>query len=305
MKLLLTSVISLLTSYISFAQLPDCDIWLLDIKDSAGQVSFHNPVNITNRKGYDNQPAFSIDSKYILYSSQKDSGGPTDIYQYRIKGETTKIFNTTYQLTKNSKYSPTFMPGGLYVSAVVVEKDSTQRLWSYDLYPIGRSLPQDKQSIELRHPNLLMENVKEIGYHCWINKDSVALYILTKPAFTLQIVNIHTQKKTVIADSIGRCMRMRNGNLWYTTKAGHFWNVYEYSFKSKTSFIKGMIESEDFCFFGKHEIWSLSDNTIITGFMNSKLGASEILNTEVFGITKPTRITISPDGKKLAVVSNK
>ena len=65
-----------------------------------------------------------------------------------------------------------------------------------------------------------------------------------------------------------------------------------------------MIESEDYCFY-KNEIWSCSDNAIVSGYMNSKLGATEILNLESFGITKPTRITISPDGKKLAVVSNK
>ena len=150
-----------------------------------------------------------------------------------------------------------------------------------------------------------MDKVKEIGYHCWINKDSVALNVLTKPAFTLQIANIHTQKTFIVADNIGRCMKMRDGNLWFTTQAGHFQNLYEYSLKSKTSYIKGMIESEDYLLRGKYEIWSLSDNSIVSGYMNSKLGATEIVNLEQFGITKPARITISPDGKKLAVVSVK
>ena len=287
MKVWFLSLCFLFSSFCSFSQLPDCDIWLLDIKDSAGQVSFHNPVNITSRKGYDNQPAFSPDGKYILYSSQRDSSGPTDIYKYDLKTKQISQFTKT----STSEYSPTFMPDGKNISVVMVEKDSAQRLWKF---PLAGGAPL-----------CIMQNVKEIGYHCWINKDSAALNVLTKPAFTLQIVNIHTQKTFVGADSIGRCMKMRDGNLWYTTKAGHFWNVFEFSPKSKTHYIKGMIESEDFLLIGKYEVWSISDNSIVSGYMNSKAGASEIVNLEQFGITKPARITLSPDGKKLAVVSVK
>jgi WD40 repeat protein len=289
-KWLFTFVFCFLPFAFLYSQLPDCDIWLLDIKDSAGKVSFHNPVNITNRKGYDNQPAFSPDGKYILYSSQRDSGGQIDIYKYDLNTKQTTLF----MKTPESEYSPAFMHDGpsFSVSFVSVELDSTQRLWKY--------MPWYKAEMLV----CLMDKIKMIGYYCWLNKDSVAIFVLTKPAFTLQIANIHTQKTAVIADSIGRCMRMHNGNLWYTTKAGRFWNVYEYSLKSKTSYIKGMIESEDFCFY-RNEIWSVSDNALISGFMNSKAGATEILNCEKPGITKPARITVSPDGKKLAVVSCK
>lgn len=284
--MLFTSAFLLFTSYL-FAQMPDCDIFLLDIKDSAGRVSFSNPVNITNRKGYDNQPAFSPDGKYILYSSQKDSAGPTDIYKYDLsKRVTSQVTNTP-----TSEYSPTFAPDGKSISVVMVEKDSSQRLWKFPL--------------QGGEPVCILKNVNSIGYHCWINKDSVALFILTKPVFTLQVVNSASQKPTVVADSIGRCMRMKNGNLWYTSKEGILNNVYEYSAWSKKSILQGVIESEDYCFYGKNGIWSVSDNLIMAGFMNSKAGASEIADLSKFGITKPSRITISPDGKKVAVVSNK
>lgn len=288
------------TSY-CFSQLPDCDIWLLDIKDSAGTISFSNPVNITHRKGYDNQPAFSADGKYILYSSQRDSTGQTDIYKYDIA--TKKITQVTH--TPTSEYSPTLMPDGKNISVVMVEKDSAQRLWKF---PLSGG-----------EPSCIMKKIDSVGYHCWINKDSLAVFILTKPSFTLQVADIRSQKTTVIADSIGRCMRMKGGKLWFTTKFGHFNNVYEYYFKSKRHSLKGVIESEDYCFYdrlnntrpngssgeGKSAIWSCSDNTLVSGYMNSKSGAVEIVNFEPYGITKITRITLSPDGKKIAVVSNK
>ncbi len=285
MKFLLFIVSCLLPAACCFSQLPNSDIWILDIKDSAGQISFHNPVNITNRKGYDNQPAFSPDGTYILYSSQRDSTGPTDIYKYDLKSKKTSPFTKT----PTSEYSPTFMPDGKHISVIMVEKDSAQRVWKF---PVAGG-----------EPSCIMKNVDSAGYHCWINKDSMAVFVLTRPAFTLQLVNIHSQKAFVIADSIGRTMRTKNGALWFTTKAGHFQNVCEYYPGSRRAYIKGLIEGEDFCFYNKNDIWSLSETSVISGFMNNKEGAPEVADLGKFGITKPARITISPDGKKLAVVS--
>ena len=285
MKLVFTSAFLLFTSYL-FSQLPESDIWLLNIKDSAGIVSLTDPVNITSRKGYDNQPAFSPDGKFVLYTRYDDSTKQSDIYKYDLK---TKAI-TQFTKTPTSEYSPTFMPDGKNISVVMVEKDSAQRLWKFPL--VGGA------------PACIMQNVKEVGYHSWINKDSLALFILTKPSFTIQLANIMTQKPTVIADSVGRCMRMKDHLLWYTTKLGVLNTVYEYHPKSKKSILKGAIENEDYCFYNK-SIWSCSDNSIVSGYMNDKLGAVEIANLEKYGITNITRITISPDGKKIALVSNK
>lgn len=280
-------VYCLLSTVYCFSQLPDCDVWMLDIKDSSGQISFHNAVNITNRKGYDNQPVFSPDGKYILYSSQKDSAGPTDILKYDLK---TKVISQ-FAKTATSEYSPTFTPDGKSISVVMVEGDSTQRLWKF---PLAGG-----------EPTCIMKNVAPVGYHTWINKDSVALFILTKPSFTLQIFNIALQKPALVADSVGRCMRMKGRKLLFTTKSGRFNNVFELSFANKQATLIGMQESEDYCFYKEKQIWSVSENSIVSGFMDSKDGAAEIVDLAKFGITKPTRITISPDGKKLTVVSNK
>ena len=296
----------LLPAACCFAQLPDCDIWLFNIKDSAEKTYFSNPENITHRKGYDNQPAFSPDGKYLLYSSQPDSIGQIDIYKYEFA--TKKI--TQFTKTPTSEFSPTFMPDprlnnevgqGKNISIVMVEndKDSVQRLWQFPLSPLQGG------DTKCGGCACIMKNVDSIGYHCWINKDSVAVFILTKPSFTLQLVNIHSQKATIVADSIGRCMRMRGKALWFTVKSGHFNSVYEYSPGSNSAFLKGIIESEDYCFHAKDQIWSFSDNAIVLGYMNSKAGASEVIDLEKYGITKPSRIAISPDGKKMAVVSNK
>lgn len=269
----------------AFAQMPDADIWLFDIKDSAGQISFHNPTNITNRKGYDNQPAFSPDGKYILYTSQQAANGSTDIYKYDLATKR----STPFTNTPESEYSPTFMPDGKGISVVRVEKDSTQRVWKF--------------LFDGSAPTLVMDKIDSVGYHAWIGKDSMAVFILTKPAFTLQVLSIRQQKPVVVADSIGRCIKVQNGIVWFTTKAGYFKNVCWYQPHARNAFIKGMIESEDFCFYGKNALWSISDGSIIAGFLNNKDGAPEVVDLTRFGIKNPARPAISPDGKKLAVVS--
>ncbi len=293
MKTTSTFLFIFITSYL-FAQLPNTDIWILDIVDSAGRVSLRNPINLTNRTGYDNQPAFSPDGSYLLYTSQPTGETQTDIYRCDFKTKTTS------QITKTttSEYSPTFMSDKKSFSVVMVEKDSAQRLWKYPLTG-GEAV-------------CIAKNISAVGYHSWMNKDSLAVFVLTKPSFTLQLFNIASQKPTTIADSIGRCMRMKDGLLWYTTKAGHFQNVYSYSFNSKKDSLQGVIESEDYAFYkrktgvvGREEIWSFSDSSILYGFMSTSGGAHEVSDLSVYGITKPTRITISPDGKKLAIVSNK
>ncbi len=98
-------IIFIFLSINCFAQLPNTDIWLLDIKATNDTIILTNPINITNRTGYDNQPSFSPDGETILYTSMRD-GKQTDIYKYDLK--TKKI--TQFTNTSTSEYSPNVMP---------------------------------------------------------------------------------------------------------------------------------------------------------------------------------------------------
>jgi Tol biopolymer transport system component len=102
MKLL---VFSLFCSLLTFGQMPETDIWLFKIEKKEGKYLYTNPLNITHRAGYDNQPTFSLDGKSILYVLI-DSTKQADIYQYSISKK------ITINLTKSqvSEYSPTIIP---------------------------------------------------------------------------------------------------------------------------------------------------------------------------------------------------
>ncbi|MEK6597058.1 MAG: hypothetical protein AABY91_01900, partial [Gemmatimonadota bacterium] len=56
---------------------PSTDIWLIRWGGKASDAR-----NLTDRPGYDNQPSFSPDGRWVLYSSERN--GQTEIYRYDL-----------------------------------------------------------------------------------------------------------------------------------------------------------------------------------------------------------------------------
>ena len=147
---------------------PASDIFIIDLKNDK-ELKLGQPVKITSAAGYNNQPSFLPDGQSILYTSIKDK--QADIYRYDIRsGATTQITKTT-----ESEYSPTLMPDGKSISVVRVEADGTQRLWKF---PLAGG-----------EPALLLENIKPVGYHLWLDDHRLVLFILGRPN-TLQLADV-------------------------------------------------------------------------------------------------------------------
>ena len=136
------------------------DIWLLRIDITGERIYFTQPENITARNGYDNQPAFSPDNKKIYFTSQPEGSSQTDIYSYDISTRQIQQFN----FSKTSEFSPAIVPGGRGISVVMVEEDSTQRIWEFEL--TGK-----------RTRNIFPYN-DSVGYYSWLNANAVIAYIL-------------------------------------------------------------------------------------------------------------------------------
>ena len=190
-KLLLLVLIGCGT-FVVKAQMPDTDIFMvqLGVKNKTGYTT---PKNLTQRVGYDNQPAFSADGKSVLFTSIHEDG-QADLYAIDLKTFQTKQLCATSE----SEYSPTLAPNGKGISVVRVEKDSTQRLWLFDMNG--------------QNQKVIFADFDSVGYHCWLDSATVACFVLTEPA-TLQIKSMN-KGPHVIASSIGRCIRMKpNSNL--------------------------------------------------------------------------------------------
>jgi len=67
-------------------------------------------------------------------------------------------------------------PDGAHISVIRVEADGTQRLWRFTL--------------DGREPELVIERVKPVGYHAWVDDHMLALFVLGPPA-TLQLADTH------------------------------------------------------------------------------------------------------------------
>jgi hypothetical protein len=167
---------------------PAVDIHLLAFsRASDGTLQFDSISNLTQRPGYDNQPAFLPDGSGILFTSMRDTL-QSDIYRYEFA--TGRIHRVTD--TPESEYSPTPIRGGTRFSTVRVELDSTQRLWDLDM------TGQD--------PVLVLPAVKPVGYHAWGPDERLALFILGEP-HELHLAARGPASSKLICKDIGRSLQ--------------------------------------------------------------------------------------------------
>ncbi len=173
---------------LAFAQQAN-EIYLFDMLVKKDKIIVSNPQNITNHKGYDNQPFFHPTKPIIYYTSEIDSNN-TDIKYYNYKTKKTYQFTNTPQLCE---YSPTVTPDGKYISCIIQRPNGRQDLCKY---PIKN---ENDSSI------VLINNLK-VGYHTWIDKSNLLLFILGDSSNDLHYYNIDTKTDTILAKKIGRAM---------------------------------------------------------------------------------------------------
>ncbi len=270
---------------------PGTDIYLVSLRMSRSQVTLGDPVNITDRDGYDNQPSFLPDSRSLLYTSNRD--GQTDIYQYFVR---TRATRQVTQTSPESEYSPLVTPTGDAFSVIRVEADSTQRLWQFDL--------------EGKNPRLLFTDIRPVGYHAWGNDHVVALYVLgdsTTPS-TLRLGDTRSGRARIIAYQVGRSLHKIPGRnaVSFTHRVPEFW-LKELDIDTGT--VRPLIELLE----GNEFYAWMPDGTAVTG-QGSKIyrwdpkteaGWEEFADLTGGGVSGISRIAVSPDGAWLAVVGER
>lgn len=230
MKIIILCIFLCMVSIVN-AQLPETDIFISQVTKRDGKLVFSKPENITSRKGYDNQPFFMPDGKTLLYVAVPDTA-QADIFKYDfVSKKITAVTNTG-----ESEYSPMLAPDGKNISVVRVDTDNGQRFYN---------LPINKINFA-EH----VSGTDSIGYYCWLSDSSLAMFILGN-AMTLQVLNIRTGTRTLIASDIGRCMKLSNDkkSLYFVIKQNdNEWGLFEMNIntgekKRVTSTLTG---SEDF-----------------------------------------------------------
>jgi hypothetical protein len=183
-KLLLAAFV--FSFLVSFGQ-AGSEIFLFDLKITKEQVIISGGINITNHKGYDNQPFFHPSLPVIYYSSFDDSARSDIKYYDYAKKETRDL-----TLTHEREYSPTVTPDDQFISCIIQRDNGAQDLAQY---PINGGKP------------LVLIDRLIIGYHAWAGKDKLLLFVLDDSIHnSLHYYNLTGNTDTVIAENIGRSL---------------------------------------------------------------------------------------------------
>lgn len=288
-KLFIALALSVASTASLFSQSPPgTEIYLVKATFSEASPQFGAPLNITMRRGYDNQPVFLPDGSGLLYSSFRDDG-QSDIYRYQI------VDRATFQITttQESEYSPTSVPGGKYVSVVRVDVDSMQRLWKYPLD--GRSPPSRVLEMD------------SIGYHVWIDAHMLALFILGNPP-TLQLVDTQNQKAQIIGANIGRCLQKIPGReaISFVHKiSAHEWLIKQFDMKARQAapLLQTPAGSEDFVWTPVASLLMAKGSTLYQWHPSRDKNWQEVADFAEAGLSSITRLAVSPKGDWLALVA--
>ena len=281
---------------------PDTEIVLARFSPGASAL-VGRPMNITNSPGYDNQPAFTPDGSGILFTSIRGGGTQTDIYRYDVaSGETKRVTSTP-----ESEYSPTVTPDGAHISVIRVEADGTQRLWRF--------------TMDGRAPELLLANIKPVGYHAWADDHTLALFVLGSPA-TLQLADTSTGNAVVLVKGIARSIQRipGGGTISFVERAAAAspgdatLSIRELDPKTKriTPLVDAMAGAREAdCAWTPDGMLVMAEKDVLYGWRRGRTasvsagqrGWRTLTDLAALGLHGVTRIAISPQGDRIAFVT--
>lgn len=267
---------------------------LIETRASAGGPATYAvgaPVDVSNNPDYDNQPFFTPDGRAILFTSKRD-GKQTDIYQYDL-GTKSLVQLTS---TPESEYSPTITPDGNAFSVIRVEMDGTQRLWEFPLAKGGA-------------PRLLRPDLKPVGYHAWIDANTLAVFVLGTPT-TLRFVDLVNGTAGVVADNVGRCIRdvpgSRAVSFVQKGKEKEPWTISEIDPRTRkiTPIVETLPGREDYAWTPDGKLL-MADGSRVFVWTRESPKWRQIADLSAAGLKSITRLAVSPDGTELALVAEK
>ncbi len=277
-----------LTTIFTFAQ-ENSNIYLFDIYPAYEGLQLLNMENISNDSGYNNQPSFSS-NETILFAG--NNNGQTDIPEYNLKTKAKKWVNTE---TEGGEYSPQKFPSNSNVAAVRLDTDGLQRLYKYD-YKSGTS-------------SELIENL-QVAYFAFYSDKKILSTVLDGDQMDLALIDLVSKKADTIFRNAGRTIQKipNTNSMSYSliNEEGNL-DLYMLDMDSYESFFvtELPIGIQDYVWINDTQILVGSGNKL---YMYDTLGDPEwnrVASLEEYGLKNITRMAISPDGKKIAIVAEK
>lgn len=278
-------LITFSTTLFSFAQ-DNPEVYVMDVTPAYEGLQLLNVHNISNNKGYDNQPSF-ISNETLVFAGNND--GQTDISEYNLSSKLQKWINSE---TEGGEYSPQKFPSSNDIAAVRLDKDGLQRFYRYNSETgVSSELIADLQ----------------VAYFAFYNDDTILSTVLNGDQMDLVMIDMATKTSDTLFHNAGRSLqRIPNTKSMSYTLVNDQGNLDLYMMKmtsSESFFVCELpIGVQDF-------VW-LNDTQILVGngdnlYIYDTLGEidwKQVASLADYGIKKITRLAVSPNGKKLALV---
>ena len=273
----------LLSTFTIYSQ-QDTEIYLFDYSNSKPLPILTNPKNISNNPGYDNQPSFSKNGKFIYFSSTRN--GQTDILRFDIKNDKKKWISQT----TGGEYSPQEISRN-HLSAVRLDPDGKQLLYSYKIFR--------------NHSKVLVEN-KKIGYYAWINSKELLCFVLGEPN-SLQSINLKSNESTLVDEVIGRSIhKIPNSKLMsYISKKTDSWSINSFDpvSKEKSTIINTVKGSEDLTWTNNGVILMSDGYSLFSFHPGYDKDWKFVIDFKKFDLTNISRIALDRGNNYIAIVA--
>jgi len=268
---------------------PSTDIWVFPLESMGAGADPTSGIRATERPGYDNQPHF-LPGSTILYYTSIDEAGQADIRSFHL---VTGVSARITQTAPESEYSATVMPSGTRFSAIRVEADSAQRLWSFDLS--GGT------------PAVVLEDIRPVGYHAWLDEDRLALFVLGSPA-TLQIASVSTGTARIAARDIGRSIYRapedETVSFVQWSEGGEGWITSYDPATDTTRPLAPLLEGNEYYAWTPDGVLLMGVGSRLYRWLPGRADEwTEVIDLGPAGIEGISRIAVSPDGAWIAVVA--
>ena len=286
---MIPSILMSLCCAFAFAQ-EASEIYVFNLFENDTIIRLSDPINISSNPGYDNQPMFTEDGQSVMFASEREDR--TDIAQYNLsEGYRTWITNTP-----DSEYSPAPFPKKKkYFTCVRLNEDNTQHLYKY---------AYKKKSPEIMLPDL------RVGYYLWFDDKTLVSFVIGDVE-TLQVSNFKYDIRYPIEKNIGRSLQKIppsatafQGKMSYISLDHGSPEIYAIDpAKSDPFYITDALEdSQDL-------VWTRSGSILMgneTGLFWFRSEISKdwlpVIIESDLELSGFSRLAISPDGKKIAVV---
>jgi hypothetical protein len=282
---LISCVLSSLTS--SFAQ-GETDVFVASVEFADDQLQISQLRNISNNPGYDNQPSW-YDNQSVLYARTR--GQATDIAFVSLADPKNTSF--PFQQTEGGEYSPQRIGNSSDAMAIRLDPDGYQGMYRY------ASKGESKELIKgLR-----------MAYFVQPSDNVVIGSVLSGDQLDLVEADLRTGQVDTLIPRSGRSIHLRPGRaaVSYTAESedNDGMDIFQMDLDSGEHFyIKDLpLGVQDY-------VWLDSDRILLGSgprlYLHDLFEGGEwreIANLESYGISDITRMAVSPDGKRLALVA--